>query len=85
MAPGTEVGTGGSVGSTAAAPQRPQGLWARLAAAAVADEVIPEAEPPHVDFLRRMAEIDEAYDQGTVTDPGAPVIDFAAARARLRS
>jgi hypothetical protein len=32
-----------------------------------------------------MAEIDEAYDQGTVTDLGAPVIDFAAARARLRS
>jgi hypothetical protein len=52
----------------------------------VADEIErSESEPPHVDFLRRMAEIDEAYDQGTVADPGAPVIDFEAARARLRS
>jgi hypothetical protein len=60
-------------------------LWARLAAAAVADEVPPEPEPPHVDFLRRMAEIDDAYDQGLTSDAGASVVDFAAARRRLRT
>lgn len=84
-APDTDARARGSVGSTAAAPPGPQGLWARLAAAAVADEVYgPETEPPHVDFLRRMAEIDEAYDRGTVTHTGATVVDFAAAHARLR-
>lgn len=86
MAPGTEARTGGSVRSTAAAVRGPQGLWAAMAAAAVADEAYdPSNEPPHVDFLRRMAEIDEAYDRGLVTPPDAEVIDLAAARARLRS
>jgi len=60
-----------------------------LAAAAVADEIEPdpEPEPAHVDFLRRMHEIDEAYDQGLVTArpaPDAEVVDFTAARDRLR-
>jgi hypothetical protein len=49
----------------------------------VADEVPPEVEPAHVDFLRRMAEIDSAYDQGLAADR-ATVVDFAAARRRLR-
>jgi hypothetical protein len=54
-----------------------------LAAAAVADDVYePESEPPHVDFLRRMSEIDAAYDRGLDADPGAAVIDFEAARAQ---
>ena len=84
-APGTDARTGGFVGPTAAAPARPQGLWARLAAAAVADELSePVSEPAHVDFLRRMAEIDQAYDQGLAADQGATVVDFAAARQRLR-
>ena len=84
-APDTDARTGGYVGPTAAATApRPQGLWARLAAAAVADEVPLEVEPAHVDFLRRMAEIDSAYDQGLAADPGATVVDFAAARRRLR-
>jgi hypothetical protein len=49
----------------------------------VADESYePETEPPHVDFLRRMAEIDEAYDRGLEASPGARVLDFEAARAR---
>jgi hypothetical protein len=50
----------------------------------VADEAAPEVEPAHVDFLRRMAEIDSAYDQGLVTDTRGSVIDFEAARRRLR-
>jgi hypothetical protein len=57
-----------------------------MAAAAVADEAYgPHNEPPHVDFLRRMAEIDEAYDRGLPAKPDAEVVDLAAARARLRS
>lgn len=95
-APGTEARTGGSVGPTAAAAPdppaapHPRGLWARLAAAAVADELPVEAEPPHVDFLRRMAEIDREYDQGLVApEPPAGtadenVVDLQAARQRLR-
>lgn len=88
-APSTDARTGGSVGPTAAAPAtppipRPQGLWARLAAAAVADEVPLATEPAHVDFLRRMAEIDQAYDRGIAADQGATVVDFEAARQRLR-
>jgi len=84
-APDTDPRTGGHVGPTAAATApRPQGLWARLAAAAVADEVPPEVEPAHVDFLRRMAEIDNAYDRGLAVDSRATVVDFAAARRRLR-
>ena len=55
-----------------------------MAAAAVADEVPPEVEPAHVDFLRRMAEIDNAYDRGLAVDSRATVVDFAAARRRLR-
>jgi hypothetical protein len=64
-----------------------------LAAAAVADELSePVSEPAHVDFLRRMAEIDDAYDRGIATaydrgiaaDQGATVVDFVAARQRLR-
>ena len=84
-APGTDARTGGYVGPTAAATApTPQGHWARLPAAAVADEVPPEPEPAHVDFLRRMAEIDNSYDQGLATDSRATVVDFAAARRRLR-
>jgi len=82
-APGTDARAGGSVGSTAAAAPGPQGLWARLAAAAVADDLYePETEPPHVDFLRRMSEIDAAYDRGLDADPGAAVIDFESAKER---
>jgi hypothetical protein len=58
-----------------------------MAAAAVADDVFaPNEELPHVDFLRRMAEIDATYDAGDGDDagPSASVVDFAAARARLR-
>jgi hypothetical protein len=56
-----------------------------LAAAAVADEMSePVTEPAHVDFLRRMAEIDAAYDQGIAADQDATIVDFAAARQRLR-
>jgi hypothetical protein len=55
-----------------------------LAAAAVADEVPLATEPAHVDFLRRMAEIDQAYDRGIAADQGATVVDFEAARQRLR-
>jgi hypothetical protein len=62
-----------------------------LAAAAVADELPVEPEPPHVDFLRRMAEIDQAYDQALLPptiEPDAPeihnVVDLQAARQRLR-
>ena len=83
-APDTDARTGGYVGSTAAATPGPRGLWARLAAAAVADEAPVEVEPAHVDFLRRMAEIDSAYDQGLITEPQGSVVDFAAARRRLR-
>jgi hypothetical protein len=88
-APDTNPSTVGSVGDTAAAAARPRGLWARLAAAAVADEIEPdlEPEPAHVDFLRRMADIDEAYDQGLVATTeanDADVVDFTAARDRLR-
>jgi hypothetical protein len=51
----------------------------------VADEGYePETEPPHVDFLRRMAEIDEAYDQGLDRRPGAQVYDLDAARRHRR-
>jgi hypothetical protein len=50
----------------------------------VADEVPPEVEPAHVDFLRRMAEIDNSYDQGPAVDTRPTVVDFAAARQRLR-
>lgn len=83
-ASGTDANAGGPVGSAAAAAPGPQGLWARLAAAAVADELEEvEPEPPHVDFLRRMAEIDAAYDRGLDADPGADVIDFET-RARSR-
>jgi hypothetical protein len=35
-----------------------------------------------VDFLRRMAEIDDAYDRGLDGSGGAEVLDFEAARAR---
>jgi hypothetical protein len=57
-----------------------------MAAAAVADDVFaPDDELPHVDFLRRMAEIDAVYEaDGPESDRAATVVDFAAARARLR-
>jgi hypothetical protein len=59
-----------------------------MAAAAVADDVDgPNRDLPHLDFLRRMAAIDEDYATGRVgdLDDGADVIDFASARKRLRS
>lgn len=82
-APGTNRRAGGTVGSTAAVAAGRGGLWARLAAAAVADDLVAD-EPPHVDFLRRMAEIDEAYDRGLDEGPSATVIDLQAARTRRR-
>jgi hypothetical protein len=58
-----------------------------MAAAAVADDVFgPGEELPHVDFLRRMAEIEAAYDADDVdrASRSATVVDFASARTRLR-
>jgi hypothetical protein len=58
-----------------------------MAAAAVADDVFgPDEDLPHVEFLRRMAQIDAAYDEGAAVEssPSATVVDFATARARLR-
>lgn len=57
----------------------------------MADELPAEPEPPHVDFLRRMAEIDQAYDQALLPPPAevtSPdldnLVDLRAARQRLR-